>query len=290
MSPDPLTDHLVPVIVTNFYDFELEERAVRILAHQGFRIGDRKIGGAREVGSEEILITDSISLGSDIPVITIPREAKEWSDARLHRFLQDQLFPPLTTIAPSPDRPAIVIIGGESHPVIGDELLTTLNQSGFNSALTSFDEADLRGALVPTRRLAERERYARYAFAHAALFLLGMDRREAARAHSMIEYQRRIQRHLRLAFVVIGGRKSQRIELSSLLAPFPIFTLDDQSDDLFRLPKWRKARGDAKFLAIQEWLGSPYGDPRQPGDLKDRALTGRTRPSRRTGGAVAVTR
>jgi hypothetical protein len=285
----------IPRIVTEFRDFELEERVVQILAHRGFRIGERKIMGRRELLSDEILITDEEWNSNEIPIISLPRDARDWSDGDLERFLQDQILPPLIT-SPSEMRPhRLLLIGGENQIGIREELILTLNRKSCSTVFAPFDERDLQTALIPTRRMEERARFDRFARAELALFLidverLALDRSEIARAHSLIEYRRRVHRHLRLGFILIGGRKSRRNDVASLLEPFPIFWIEDVSDDLLRIWPRGKSRGESKFREIEEWIGSPHGDSRESSDLPHHALTRGARSPRRIGGSMAAPR
>lgn len=287
-----ISDSLVaPVIVTSFRDFELEERVVRILAHRGFQIGERKIVGARELSSDEILITDIESQSADLPIISIPSKAREWDDASLQRFIRDQIYPPL---ASTTSWPSVLVIARGEWSTLAGELVGAINSDSSLGApianLAPFEERDLRSALVPTRRLDERVRHARFTHARCALYLAGLNRDELALAHSMIEYQRRIHPHLALAFLLVGGRKARRMEAASLLAPFPIFFLEDERDDFLRIWPSPRRRGEAKFSEIREWLGSLHGDSRQPRDLADRTPSRGARPPRRTGRAMATPR
>lgn len=288
----------IPIIVTQFRDFDLEERVVRLLAHRGFRIGERKIMGARELGPEEILITDEQRSSEEIPLITLPIEAWQWSEIDLQRFLQHQLLPPpLITDHLIPAHRAL-IIGGENEIEVREDLLASLHESGAAARFASFDESDLRSALIPTRRMTERLRFDHFARAEAVLFLLGLpgvdhsrtERNEIARAQSLIEYRRRVHPHLRLGFALIGGRKSKRKEISALFEPFSIFLIEDMRDDLVRIWPRKRMRGSEKFREIEEWIGSPRGDSRQSSDLQNRAPSRGARSSRRIGGAVATSR
>jgi len=291
MSSEIVDPHLVPVIVTSFRDFELEERVVRILAHRGFQIGERKIIGTRELSSDEILITDSEFQRVDLPFISIPGQARDWDDHSLQVFIRDQIHPPLVSTT---SWPAVLVIAEAEQRRLATELLGAINShSGQGlpiAQLAPFEERDLRSALVPTRRLDEQVRHARFTHARAAIYLAGIDRKELALAHSMIEYQRRIHPHLALAFILVGGRKARRIEAASLLEPFPIFFLEDERDDFLRIWPSSRKRGDEKFSEIREWLGSLHGDSRQPRDLADRTSSRGARSSRRTGRSMATSR
>lgn len=291
MSSEIFDPDLVPVIVTTFRDFELEERVVRILAHRGFRIGERKIVGGRDLSSEEILITDGESQSAEFPVISIPWQAREWDDHSLQSFIRDQIHPPIPTTT---SWPSVLVIAEGAQSALAGELVGDVNAHSSHDLpiahLATFEERDLRSALVPTRRFDEQVRHARYAHARSALYLAGLDRKELALAHSMIEYQRRIHPHLALAFILVGGRKARRMEAASLLEPFPIFFLEDERDDFLRIWPSPRKRGEAKFSEIREWLGSLHGDSRQPRDLADRAPSRGARTSRRTGGAMATPR
>ena len=111
MSSELSESFVTPVIVTSFRDFELEERVVRILAHRGFQIGERKIVGTRELSSDEILITDIEVHSTDLPIISIPWQAREWDDATLQGFIRDQIYPPFATATSWPS--VLVIAQGE---------------------------------------------------------------------------------------------------------------------------------------------------------------------------------
>lgn len=295
MSSESFSPLVTPVIVTSFRDFELEERVVRILSHRGFQIGERKIMGTRELLSEEILVTDVAEHSGHIPVITIPWQAREWDDASLQRSIQDQISPPL--LSQNHWSPVLVIGEGEWNP-LASELVGVINSQCTPQVLPGspraqvarFDERDIRAALVPTRRFEERVRHARFAYAQQALFLTGVDRKDLALAHSMIEYQRRIHPHLALAFVLVGGRKARRLEAASLLEPFPIFFLDDERDDFLRIWPSHRRSGERKFSEIGEWLGSLHGASWQPRNLADRTPSRGTRPSRRTSRPMATPR
>lgn len=295
MSSDYLAPPVVPVLVTSFRDFELEERVVRILSHCGFQIGERKIVGTRELLADEILITDGESQATQMPIIAIPRQARQWDDFALQRFIQDQISPPVVTES---SWPTILVIGEGEWNSLAGELVGAINsQFHLESSLgvpiaqiAPFDERDIRSALVPTRRFEERVRHTRFTHAQCALFLAGVERKDVAHAHSMIEYQRRIHPHLALAFVLVGGRKARRMEATSLLEPFPIFYIEDERDDFLRIWPSQRRSGERKFSEIGEWLGSLHGDSRQPRDLADRTPSRGARTSRRTRRAVATPR
>jgi hypothetical protein len=256
----------IPVIVTSFRDFELEERVVRILAGQGFVIGERKIVTPTPIKLDEILITDSQVMDLDLPFIAIPLVAREWSDQILHSFLQSQLFPPLNDGLQG----MVIVLGSDSWRQRQEEIVATMNSHALSSIIAPFDERDIRSALIPTRRREERIRFANFAYARFALFLLGTERHELAQAHSLIEYRRRVHPHLQLGFVLIGGRKAIRSEISTVLEPFPIFRIDDERDQLVKFNSRKKRQRESKFQPIVEWIGSHHGDSGKSRDLSDR--------------------
>lgn len=274
MSVSERTHLSIPVIVTSFRDFELEERVVRILAAQGFVIGERKIVRPTPIRPDEILITDSQVMHLDtpfLPLIAIPSVAKEWSDQILHTFLQSHLFPPLSDGPREEEHATVIVLGGEGWKKRQEEIVATMNAHSFPSIIAPFDERDIRSALIPTRRREERIRFANFAYARCALFLLGTERHELAQAHSLIEYRRRVHPHLHLGFVLIGGRKAIRSEITAVLDPFPIFRIDDERDQLVKFNSRKKRQRESKFQSMVEWIGSHHGDSGQSRYLTDRA-------------------
>jgi hypothetical protein len=268
----------IPVIVTNFRDFELEERVVRILAHRGFRIGERNITGRREVLPGEILITDEAWSSAVIPLISIPRDARGWNEGVLERFLNDQILPPLDSGNARNITSSLLIIGGEGRSEVREKLLQYLHNFGVQTTFATFDDSDLRTALIPTRRVEERRRFERFARAHFALFLIDLEatfehRVEVTRANSLIEYRRRVHPHLALGFALIGGRKSRRREVAATLEPFTSFWIDQPREEMLQLWSMKRVREGEKFREISEWIGSPHGDSREPSALPYRALT-----------------
>lgn len=277
----------LPIIITSFRDFELEERVIRILSQMGFPIGDRKIVGDRRMEPREILITDQHLVSNEIPIIALPAQAQRFNDVMLHHFLS-RYFIPHSRSTPS----GLVITGGESLTELRGELLTYL--APFGARLAHYEEGDRNLALIPTRRKSELERMARFSDSQIALFLLAADRKESQRAESFIEYRRRIHPHLEMAFVIHGGRKQMKSEIRAMLEPFMIFWIEDERDDLFRLRLRKPARGRERFLEIAEWIGSRHGDAHQSRTLLDHAAVStrraRDRAPFRAGGAMANSR
>ena len=277
----------LPLIITSFRDFELEERVIRLLSEMGFPIGERKIVGDRMIESREILITDQQILSNDLPIIALPFDAQHFSDAMLHHFLSRH-FIPHTKPAPS----GLVIVGGESLTALRHELLAYLTP--FGPRLAHYQDGDRHLALIPTRRKSELERLTRFSDSSKALFLLAADRTECQLAESFIEYRRRIHPHLDIAFVIHGGRKQVKAEMRGILEPFVIFWLEDERDDLFRLRLRKRPRGSDRFLEISEWIGSHHGDAQQSRTLLDHASDSTRRERDRTpfraSGAMATSR
>lgn len=274
MSVSERSPSSIPVIVTSFRDFELEERVVKILAAQGFIIGERKIVTPTPIKLDEILITDSQAMHLDlpfIPFIVVPSVAREWSDQILHSFLQSQLFPPLSENVQEQQQPMVIVLGSDSWKKRQEEIVATMNVHALSCIIAPFDERDIRSALIPTRRREERVRFANFAYARFALFLLGVERHELAQAHSLIEYRRRVHPHLQLGFVLIGGRKAIRSEITTVLEPFPIFRIHDQRDQLLNFNSRKKRQRESKFQPIVEWIGSHHGDSGKSRNLSDRA-------------------
>jgi hypothetical protein len=280
----------VPMIITNFIDFELEERIVRLLSGMGFRIADRKIMSEILIIGDEILVVDEASTArlraDSLPSIVIPEGASQWSDLQLFTYLRHH-FTPESDGDSSFD---IVITGTDSASRLRTELMVYLNASSLSVANGRFDESDLRLALVPTRRKDELVRLNRFARAKAALFLLAADPKEVERAKVFIEYRTRVHPHLDLGFVVIGGRKSVRSQVMADLQPFRCFLLAGH-DDLLRL-SFASGRGDhrQRFEQIAEWIGSRHGVARKSDDHLGAPRRWRDRPSLGVGGPMAVAR
>lgn len=280
----------VPMIVTNFVDFELEERTVRLLSGMGFRIADRKILSEILIAGDEILVIDQASQREldteSLPSIVIPEGASQWSDSRLFTHLRRH-FTPDSNGDPSFD---IVITGTDSTVTIRSELIAHLNTASLSAANGRFDEGDLRLALVPTRRNEELLRLNRFTRARIALFLLAADPKEVERARVFIEYRNRVHPHLDLGFVVIGGRKPLRSQVMADLQPFPCFHLVGH-DDLLRLT-FVPGKGDKRqrFQQIVEWIGSRHGVARKSDDQLGAPRRWRDRPPIGAGGSVAATR
>lgn len=279
-----MSDSELPIIITRFRDFELEERVIRILSQMGFPIGERKIVGDRTIEPREILITDQKIDSSEVPIIGLPTQTQHFNDLMLHHFLS-RFFIPHFLSTPS----GLVITGGETLTELRGELLTFL--APFGARLASYRDGDCNLALIPTRRKSELERIARFSDSARALFLLAAERKESHLAQSFIEYRRRIHPHLEMGFVIHGGRKQMKSEIRAMLEPFRIFWLEDDHDDLFRLRLRKPARGSERFLEIAEWIGSHHGDAHQPRTLLDHAPVStrreRDRAPFRAGGAVA---
>ncbi len=277
----------LPIIITSFRDFELEERVIRIFSHMGFPIGERKIVGDRRIEPQEILITDQQLVSTEIPIIALPKGAELFTDVMLHHYLS-QHFIPHASAKPS----GLVIAGGETLTDLRNDLLTHL--APFAPRIASYQDGDCNLALIPTRRKAELERMARFSDSSKALFLLAADRKESRLAESFIEYRRRIHPHLEIAFVIHGGRKQMKLEIKAMLEPFRIFWLEDERDDLFRLRLRKRPQGSERFFEISEWIGSHHGDAHQPRILlepaRDNTRRERDRPPFRAGGAMATSR
>lgn len=281
----------IPIFVTQFRDFELEERVVRLIARRGFQIGERKIVGARDLALSEILITDQDLYSEELPVISIPKDAWQWSDLDLEKFVQHQILPPL----PGAIENHVLLSGGENFSDLREEILTALYESGHSALFVPFDENDLRTALIPTRRREERVRFDRFVQASKVLFMLKLEdsasfRNEIARAQSLIEYRRRVHPQLQLGFLVIGGRKAKRAEVAALFEPFRVFFVADPRDELVRIWSRKAPRGGRKYREIEEWIGSSHGDSGKLSDLQDRASPRGTRSPRRVGSPVATSR
>ncbi len=274
----------LPVIVTSFRDFDLEERAVRLLAQMGSVIGDRKILGERAIAANEILVTDYQQSQRELPTIVLSQEMHHWSDQRLHDFFLRQFIPARA------HQSEVVISSLPGQEEVRSDLIAFLNRSETSAIYAPFDERDLHLALIPTRREDEIERLNRFALAKFALFVLPADRKEIRHAVTFIEYRRRIHPHLDLAFIVVGGRKQVRNEIAAALEPFPIFWLSNERDELVRLGWPRRAERSERFTPILQWIGSRRGDARQPGSLLDETRRRRARPPFGVGGAVATTR
>lgn len=287
MSGNQINDEVIPLVVTSFRDFELEERVVRIMAYRGFRIGDRKIAGIVKLAAEEILLTDMEFELDDAACINLPTEARNWNEEQLQTFLRHQISPP---VSPDLKWPDVLIVAESQRALFAEELVRSINGMGLLAVIAPFEERDLRMALVPTRRYEERVRHSRFAHAETVLFLLGTDRREVAMARSMIEYYRRIHPHLNLGFILLGGRKAERSEVKSHLEPFSIFYLRDDRDEVLRLWPSRNDKSDRKFLEIKEWIGSLHGNPGQSGNCKNGAPARGTRAFGRIGRSVAASR
>jgi len=292
MFPDHATDpdrsleraFQVPVIVTSFRDFELEERAVRLLAQMGFAIGDRKIVGAREVGESEILVTDTRALVRGAPSIIVDPQMHHWSDATLHRHLYRQFIP-------VGDRGAeVVITSSVAQQQLRGDLIAALTRAQIKAIQATFDERDIRLALIPTRRREEIDRLDRFAKASLALHVLDADLRELALAQSLIEYRRRIHTHLELCFLVVGGRKRIRSQIAISLEPFPIFWIEDEREDLVRLVWSARRQGSDRFEQIVKWIGSRHGDSRQSRSDLDTTRRSRDCAPFRVGSPVATPR
>lgn len=278
-----MSTEVLPVIVTSFKDFELEERVIRVLSHMGFPIGRRKILGEREIAPGEILVTDQVPFSPEIPAICLPKEMQRVDDTRLHHFFARHFIPIGESI-----RSGVVVTGGSTLIGLRGELLESL--ASFGARYAPFEEGDRNLALIPTRRREELLRLARFSESSIAIFLLEADRTQLELAQSFIEYRRRIHPHLEIAFVTYGGRKQIKSEISANLEPFTIFWVDDERDDLFRL-SWRKRlRGPARFRHLAEWIGSRHGGAYQPRNLLDHTRRERDRSPFGIGGAVATSR
>lgn len=280
----------VPMIVTSFVDFELEERTVRLLSGMGFRIANRKILSEVVLHSDEILVLDQgsrMKIGADsLPSILIPEQASGWSDSRLFTYLRRH-FTPEADGGPTFD---VVITGTDSSVALRSELITYLNAASLSTANGRFEDGDLSLALIPTRRREDLHRLNRFAGARVALFLLAADPKEVERAKVFIEYQSRVHPHLELGFVVTNGRKSSRSQLVRDLEPFPCFHLAG-SDDLLRLT-FLSGNGDQRqrFQQIVEWIGSLHGVAWESDYQLGAPRRWRDRPPFRVGGTMATTR
>lgn len=283
----------VPVIITSFRDFELEERAVRLLSQMGFAIGDRKIVGVRNVHSNEIVVTDQSSVSAlaeeeGIPSIVLTPQVHQWSDASLHHFLYRSFIPE------GEDGAEVVITSSPEHrwrdERLRSELIGACARAQVKAIQATFDERDIRLALIPTRRKEEIDRLDRFAKASLALLILGAHPKELRIAESLIEYRRRIHTHLDLAFVVVGGRKRIRAQIASALEPYPLFWIEDESEELVRL-RWPMSKGGSdRFERIVEWIGSRHGDSRQSRAHLDTTRRRRDRAPDRARGPMATAR
>lgn len=282
-----MSSHDLPIIITSFRDFELEERVIRLLSYMGFPIGERKILGERTIEPGEILVTDQNLASRDIPIISLPADSEQISDTTLFHYLSQHFIPQRKSM-PS----GLVITGGETLIELRSELLAHL--APFSPRLAQYQIGDCNLALIPTRRKEELDRLARFSESSRALFLLAADRLESQVAQSFIEYRRRIHPHLEIAFVIHGGRKQIKTEISAMLEPFAIFWLEDESEDFFRLRWGKRPQGSERFQKISEWIGSHHGDANQSrtliDDARDTTRRERDRAPLRTGGAMAITR
>lgn len=281
----------VPLIVTSFLDFELEERAVRLLSGMGFRIADRRILSKLSLEGDEILVMDQANepkmMINSRPSIVVPQEASHWSDARLFSFFQRHFIIEIDDV-PASD---LLVCAGDSVAHLRSDLISYLSSSSLAVMQARFEERDIQLALIPTRRSEEISRLSRFARARIALYLLAADLDEVQRAKRFMEYRERIHRHLQLGFVVFGGRRTIRTQVTAALEPFPVFHISGRDDDLLRL-SFASSHGQKmqRFQQIMEWIGSCHGIARESDDQLSAPRRRRDRAPFGIGSAVAASR
>ena len=281
----------VPLIVTSFLDFELEERAVRLLSGMGFRIADRRILSKLSLEGDEILVIDQANepkmMINSMPSIVVPQEASHWSDARLFSFFRRHFMTEIDD-ASAPD---LLVCAGDSVAHLRSDLISYLSSSSLAVMQARFEERDIQLALIPTRRSEEISRLSRFARARIVLYLLAADLDEVQRAKRFMEYRERIHLHLQLGFVVFGGRRTTRAQVAAALEPFPVFHISGRDDDLLRLSfASSHGRKMQRFQQIMEWIGSCHGIARESDDQLSAPRRRRDRAPFGIGSAVAASR
>ena len=214
-------------VATLFRDFLLEERTVSLLSRMGYRVIRRVVSDTpwSDLGNFEadLIFTDHEMVSGD-SVITIDTALRHGSDRDFLRVLHGKLFPQMQ----ARERTEILLVGAErirGRALELAELLQRSNRGVARLSFVEFREEDLQLALIPTRRRDEVERICAMRDASKALFIFNVDKSEQRVAESFIEYQRRIHRHLDIAFAGITDEKNWRGRegLRRSLHPFEVF-------------------------------------------------------------------
>jgi len=293
----------IPQVLTSFFDFELEEKVVKLLTRMGYPIV------ARQIRSDELaslfdlgpyfLVTD-LEKYDGSSALVIPRSAVAWSERGLQELISNKIFNLSSSSYSQLGRSAlqVVITGSESHRSFINHYQERYADEYPLRAHFPYSESDLQLALIPTRRRNEIERVRSLQESGAALFVTSLRREEIDSAHSFIEYRRRIHPHLSISFLAIEegatvSIKKSRSTLNAQFHPFPFFSISPRAlmgqeaqQNLFDRSQLR--RSEATFVAIGKWLGSLCESSQGSQLSTNSAHLGATSASRRVGGRMAT--